>query len=424
MKKELNYFKGFYKVLKSLNGEIDLQITKPALLLLNNMIIRLGKTIIIASNHIVNSANKKLISTKDIKTTIRIVFKEDLAQHAISEGVKSVIKYNYNRKDKKGKKIKTSREKDANLVFKISTTQSLFSKNIKKINSVYYDAIVYVTAVLEYIAAELLELSGNSAKSQLHNRITPRDIFNAISNDDELGQLFNGYILGTGVKHNIDDKLKNGGGFKRYKIKKFLRDNVYGITKPGLKRLMYRAGVKYISGLIYGESREIIKDLITKILSVTTAITERKGHKTVTYEDGVEALNLLNISIYNVKGFPGMLSPCKGSENISKLLKNKSKNAERRKKPKINILKIIDKYQKTSCTLMPHLPFARFIREIGQDFKSDLMYQKEFMWLVHAVVESYMVDLYQKTLLVALHSNRLTIMPKDIQLVLRFDTVI
>ena len=43
------------------------------------------------------------------------------------------------------------------------------------------------------------------------------------------------------------------GGAKRHR--KVLRDNIQGITKPAIRRLVRRGGVKRISGLIYEETR-------------------------------------------------------------------------------------------------------------------------------------------------------------------------
>ncbi|KAJ2919485.1 hypothetical protein MD484_g920, partial [Candolleomyces efflorescens] len=48
---------------------------------------------------------------------------------------------------------------------------------------------VYLAAVLEYLIAELLELSGNAARAHERKRITPRFLLLAISNDDELMRL-------------------------------------------------------------------------------------------------------------------------------------------------------------------------------------------------------------------------------------------
>ncbi|MCP4262177.1 MAG: hypothetical protein GY774_32445, partial [Planctomycetes bacterium] len=47
------------------------------------------------------------------------------------------------------------------------------------------------------------------------------------------------------------------GGAKRHR--KVLRDNIQGITKPAIRRLARRGGVKRIPGLIYEETRGVLK---------------------------------------------------------------------------------------------------------------------------------------------------------------------
>ncbi len=63
---------------------------------------------------------------------------------------------------------------------------------------------MYLAAVLEYLAAEVLELAGNAAKDNKKNRINPRHILLAIRNDDELNKLMaNTTIADGGVLPSI-----------------------------------------------------------------------------------------------------------------------------------------------------------------------------------------------------------------------------
>ena len=54
------------------------------------------------------------------------------------------------------------------------------------------------------------------------------------------------------------------GGYKRHR--KILRDNIQGITKPAIRRLARRGGVKRISGLIYEETRGVLKVFLENVI--------------------------------------------------------------------------------------------------------------------------------------------------------------
>merc|ERR1712003_129124 len=66
-------------------------------------------------------------------------------------------------------------------------------------------APVYLAAVLEYLAAEVLELAGNAAKDNKKSRVVPRHIQLAVRNDEELSKLMGRTTIAAGgVLPNIN----------------------------------------------------------------------------------------------------------------------------------------------------------------------------------------------------------------------------
>ena len=86
-----------------------------------------------------------------------------------------------------------------------------------------------------------------------------------------------------------------------------------------------------------------------------------------------------------------------------------------RYRPGTVALREIRKYQKSTELLIRKLPFQRLVREIAQDFKTDLRFQSSAVLALQEAAEAYLVGLFEDTNLAAIHAKRVTIMPKDIQ---------
>lgn len=407
-KKSLNYNLGIKKVLALVHP--TLQIKKVSIELINNMILDLAKKLIKTSELMSRLSKRVTINNKELTSALILIMPNDLVNNAVEEGRKAV----YRTKINSVNKSKKSKENKAELQLKVSVTRNIVENQIGKNSRISKEYSIYLTAVLEYLVAEIIDLTGIYIQEhEEHKKITPKDIMMAIRNDSELNALFHGFILGTGVVPNIHSESMNGGKVVNPNTLKEYKDNLKKISKTGLRRLMYRAGIKYVSGLIYEESRFIIQNLLKQILKYTAVIVEQKNHTTVMYEDGIEALKHLNIEVYSTRGFPGKIAPCKGK----KLTVNDTSSSVKRRKPKVHLMKNIQKYQKTDCTLLQHKPIDLLIREISQKYEYETFrFESDFIWLIHATIESYMVKFYQDVSLLALHAGRTTVHPRDLEL--------
>ncbi|KAL6454353.1 HHT21 histone H3.1/H3.2 [Candida maltosa Xu316] len=90
-----------------------------------------------------------------------------------------------------------------------------------------------------------------------------------------------------------------------------------------------------------------------------------------------------------------------------------------RYKPGTVALREIRRFQKSTELLIRKLPFQRLVREIAQDFKTDLRFQSSAIGALQEAVEAYLVGLFEDTNLCAIHAKRVTIQKKDMQLARR-----
>lgn len=109
-----------------------------------------------------------------------------------------------------------------------------------------------------------------------------------------------------------------------------------------------------------------------------------------------------------------------------------------------HVMREIRKYQRSTDLLIPKLPFQRLVREIAYEYKvcchkllcsqpilfifmlnrkldysqDDVRFQSSALLALQEAVEAYLVDIFGKTQMAAIHAKRVTIMPRDMKLVM------
>ncbi|XP_049429065.1 uncharacterized protein LOC125886788 [Epinephelus fuscoguttatus] len=205
------------------------------------------------------------------------------------------------------------------------------------------------------------------------------------------------------------------GGAKRHR--KVLRDNIQGITKPAIRRLARRGGVKRISGLIYEETRGVLKVFLENVIRDAVTYTEHAKRKTVTAMDVVYALKrqgrrgpspshsrsqkeIMARTKQTARKSTGGKAPRK---QLATKAARKSAPATggvkkpHRYRPGTVALREIRRYQKSTELLIRKLPFQRLVREIAQDFKTDLRFQSSAVMALQEASEAYLVGLFEDT---------------------------
>ena len=232
----------------------------------------------------------KTISSSEIEAAVRLLFTSQLADNAVEEGRKAVDTYSsfesHRQSDKQStssefKAPKTMKQTKAGLIFSVSLVDNGYLRH-QGVN-VGQGAPVYLAAVLEYFASELLSASGDKARDQRRSRIKVRDISLAVSDDDELERLFDDHrlvLLGAGVRAHIDQRILDSYEQKSAKKPRRVTAKTVGTATPH----RYRPGTVALREIRQQQKSTrlmLCKVHIQKACKVITATLTAEGDKPV-----------------------------------------------------------------------------------------------------------------------------------------------
>ncbi len=120
---------------------------------------------------------------------------------------------------------------------------------------------------------------------------------------------------------------------------------------------------------------------------------------------------------------PSVLNTKKDEDTTKTAVGGKSirmkEKVKKRWRPGTVALREIRKYQKSTELLIKKAPFQRLVKEITQNLHRELRFQTTAIAALQESAETYIVSLFEDTMLCAMHARRVTIMPKDMNLARR-----
>jgi histone H2A len=193
MPRRETYRRYIYKVLKLVHRDED--ISGEAMWVICSMICDVEAKISVEARNLMQKSGGKTLTSREIQTAVRLILPGDLGKHAVSEGTKAVTH---------GKGQKTTDLYRIASIFPIGRIERHLRNYSRRIGE---GAPIYLAAVLEYLAVEVLELSGNAARDLQRRRITSRCVMLAVKNDEELNMLWKETIPQGGVLPNVHAAL-------------------------------------------------------------------------------------------------------------------------------------------------------------------------------------------------------------------------
>lgn len=299
-------------------------------------------------------------------------------------------------------------------------------------------ASVALAHMLETLLAHVLALAASTARESKARTITARHVQLALLRDDELKHLFQDMqLVSAGVNPFIHHVLQKPKKKKNTRVASkhhhggrntCADDYKYGITSASLARIAYRAGVKRMSSMLYGEMRGVLFVYLEKLLRDAVVVMEHAERNCLECDDIDRALLHAPRRYVNVmRDSPPSLRETAAVVHTAKKRATATAKKGRTKKhsPGVRALENIRKHQESTETLLrPTSIFEALVRaivaenrETVDDAPPHTVLGYRVLRYLQAIADAYLTELLRDANYCALQARRETVRPTDILLV-------
>lgn len=361
------------------------------------------------------------ITKSDVQNAMHLLLPSDLAKHAKAEGTKAVNKLRFAGRNRGPGYISMASQAGLQLG---PEYVALVASRLTRDYPLTEKATTYLAAVMEYMTAELLELSGNECKDAKSSCIGCLHLSRALLNDEELNELFKDtcVLRDAGVMPHIHDNLvaferddegegeDNESFVQRMASRARDAANAQGLPlavfidpRTGFHMCCRResdAGYEYRYD---GESEfiDITPMPVLDAMCRETVIERRKLAEA--------ALSDSDKVLMRSEGFR-LLSEAEAKADAGVWADEKVLHAHRRKLAEVRTA------QQTSGFAMPLDRFGRYLRAMARDFKEDLAFTAEATECLQTCAEQHLVAVAQDAQEIALHAGRMLVEKEDLRL--------
>ncbi|KAL8589636.1 hypothetical protein ACOMHN_016020 [Nucella lapillus] len=377
-KRKESYAIYIYKVLKQVHP--DTGISSKAMSIMNSFVNDIFERIAAEASRLAHYNKRSTITSREIQTAVRLLLPGELAKHAVSEGTKAVTKY--------------------------TSSNAVIGRNCRNVRTCWTTGNI----PKDWKKATVVAIPKNGKPPQQTSSYRP------IALTPHLGKVYERVL-----KNRLDHHLEKNeilplcqAGFRKGRN---CMEHVVRLIED-TKKWSLKGKNKKTVAIFFDIKKTFDSVWHAKLLNKMGAlgITGRMYNFIQTFLDSRE------ITVKTARKSTGGKAPRK---QLATKAARKSAPATggvkkpHRYRPGTVALREIRRYQKSTELLIRKLPFQRLVREIAQDFKTDLRFQSSAVMALQEASEAYLVGLFEDTNLCAIHAKRVTIMPKDIQLARR-----